>query len=299
MTETLQNEIISLIPSESLKAQIRLSGTRFSDDDLLAIAYQYAPDFDSRIEWLQRLEVCFTGELREYTSRLIRGQQRMLESFTAPDENAVFELHIQETPDAYDERYICESYDAALRMIPLFYREYEFARETDVTRYTIVKRRVLSEKTGFSEDSLGEMELLPGLKVYSAVVWADEFGAEGCHNDDYTDWDCEACGKPCARNREIFFPPFAGHGDAVRCTNYSGKKTYGIVLADTDRHGMEYYVIPLDSVPVARHDFINIYDAHMHVPAPRVERIEADSLPETMREDYRACRQYLMENTGK
>ena len=58
-------------------------------------------------------------------------------------------------------------------------------------------------------------------------------------------------------------------------------------------------MIPLDSVPVARHDFINICDAHMHVPAPRVERIEADSLPETMREDYRACRQYLMENTGK
>ena len=170
MTEILQNEIISLLPSESLKTQVRLSETRFSDDDLLAIAYQYAPDFDSRIEWLQRLEACFTGELREYTSRLIRGQQRMLESFTAPDENAVFELHIQETPDAYDERYICKSYDAALRMIPLFYREYEFARETAVTRYTIVKRRILSEKTGFTDDSLGEMELLPGLKVYSAAV---------------------------------------------------------------------------------------------------------------------------------
>ena len=39
MTNNLQDKIISLIPSESLKKQIRLSGFQFSDKDLLSTAY--------------------------------------------------------------------------------------------------------------------------------------------------------------------------------------------------------------------------------------------------------------------
>lgn len=140
MFDELQRRIVSLIPSTSLKNRIKLTNHRFSDADLLSIAYRYAPDFDARIELLQMLEQHFTGELRDYTSRLIQVQRQMLEVFGEPTENAVFELHIKDTPDAYDERYLCKSFDAAFRIIPLFFKEYD-CEENALTRYTIVKRR--------------------------------------------------------------------------------------------------------------------------------------------------------------
>ena len=107
MTNNLQDKIISLIPSESLKKQIRLSGFQFSDKDLLSTAYHYAPDFETRIELLQMLAQTFSGALKAYVSRLILVQQQMLESFLTREDDVIYELHIKDTPDAYDERYIC------------------------------------------------------------------------------------------------------------------------------------------------------------------------------------------------
>ena len=124
MLDELQSRIVSLIPSTSLKNQIRLTNHRLSDADLLSIAYCYAADYDARIELLQMLEQHFTGDLRDHTSKLIYVQHQMLESFLKPEDNTVYELHIKDTPDAYDERYLCKSFDAALRVIPLFFQKY-------------------------------------------------------------------------------------------------------------------------------------------------------------------------------
>ena len=125
MLDELQSRIVSLIPSASLKNQIRLTNHRLSDADLLSTAYRYASDYDTRIELLQMLEQHFTGDLRDYTSKLIHVQRQMLEVFLEPEDNTVYELHIKDSPDAYDERYLCKSFDAAIRIIPLFFQEYD------------------------------------------------------------------------------------------------------------------------------------------------------------------------------
>ena len=46
MTDSLQKQILSLLPSEKLKKEITNKSWLFSDRDLLAIAWHYAPDFD-------------------------------------------------------------------------------------------------------------------------------------------------------------------------------------------------------------------------------------------------------------
>ena len=79
MTDSIQSQILSLIPSHSLKKQLNLSTVHFSDEDLLTIAYRYAPDYETRIALLQKLEQSFSDELKEYTSRLISVQKQMLE----------------------------------------------------------------------------------------------------------------------------------------------------------------------------------------------------------------------------
>ena len=288
MTNDLQSKIISLIPSHSLKKQIRLSGFHFSDEDLLTTAYQYAPDFETRIELLQALAQTFSGELKEYVSRLILIQRQMLESFLTQEDDVIYELHIKDTPDAYDERYICRSFHDAVGIIPLFHKAYH-CEEIASSRYSVAKRRILSEETGFSEDELGELVLLPGRKVYSVDVYSFFHQAEACSGE------CIDCDRPCADCHEILFPSFVKHGDAVKFYEYSGEESFGIIFDLDGLPDSECYVIPLDSNAVCYHDFANIHNAHAHIPAPMTERIEPEDLPQRMREDYLACRQYIME----
>ena len=291
VTDTLRNKILSLLPSAALKKQISLSGCQFSDTDLLFIAWNYAPDYEERIALLQTLEQCFSGELKEYTSRVIHTQKLMLESFMKPDKDAVFELHIKETSSSWDERYLCKSYQDALRTIPLFYQEYN-CQETDSSRYTIVKRRVVSGDMKFSEDELGELVLLPGMKVYSIDLYAYSHLAEECEPDV----NCMECSRPCVRINKTPFPPFLRNGDAVKYRDHNGKESFGTVLIFDDPPFSEYYIIPLWSHAVRYHDYINAYDDHRHIPAPLVDRVSEEDLPEKYREDYKAYSQYVKKN---
>lgn len=288
LNNEFQSQIVSLIPSNSLKTRIKLSNVQFSDADLLTIAFCYAPDFDTRIDFLRRLKDCSSGELKEYISRLIHVQFQMLESFLKHEEDVVFELHIKETPDAYDERHLCRSFEDAVNVIPLFYKEYD-CKENTSSRYTVIKRRVFSKETDFSEDVLGEIDLLPGMKTYSVAVYSFEHWAEGCCGE------CWECDRPCADCHEILFPAFVKHGDAVKYYSYSGKESFGIAIEHSDLPCSDYYVIPLDSNAVRYHDFANIFDAHEHIPAPLTEKIEIEELPVKMRENYKACLKYIMD----
>ena len=158
-----------------------------------------------------------------------------------------------------------------------------------MTRYTIVKRRVLSEEADFSEDELGELVMLAGMRVYSVNMWSFDHQAEGCAGQ------CLNCNSPCADCHETIFPQFIQNGDAVKFYDLSGKESYGIALAFNNLPCSEYYVIPLDSDAVRYHDFDNIHDAHQHIPAPLTERIEEAALPEEIRADYKACLKYILE----
>ncbi len=288
MNGMLTKRILDLIRSEGLKAKLRETGFWPTDRELLSLAFDCAPDFDTRIELLRELENEFTGEYREYIKRLIAEQKAALEEFKKPSPDVVFELHIKEDPDSYDERYLCGSYEAALKTIALFWQEYECA-EKELTHYRIVKRKVYrgGEDEPFAEDELGEMDLLPGCVIYSVDIWANDRSAEGC------DGCCFECSRPCARNHDISFPCFIRHGDPVKWTDHSGRVSFGIALFGGDEPCEEYYVIPLDSERILLHDFKNMHYDHEHILAPLAERITADELPERMRADYFACREFL------
>lgn len=289
MSDSLYNRIIKLIHSKDLRNALQSKEYRLTDISLLATAYHCAPDFVSRIEYLQMLEAVFTGELKAYTARIIETQHQMLDVFLRNETGVAFELHIRQTPDAYDETYLCSSFDAAMKMIPLFYREYQ-CEENALSRYRVVKRRVFSAKEGehFSEDYLGEVVLLPGGRIYSVEM--DGFCAEDC------DGLCYDCKRYCVRNLDIPYPCFTNHGDVVKYRQYNEMEQFGVVLQRDDSPTSECYIIPLDSEQIRYHDFQNAHYAHKHIPSVFVERIVADDLPAEMQKDYLAYSAFLKEN---
>ncbi len=291
MSDSLQDCVVNLIPSNDLRNAIQEKEYILSDIALLATVYHCAPDFASRIEYLQMLEATFAGEIKAYTSRIIETQQQMLNAFLKDEFGVVYELHIKETPDAYDETYLCSSIDAAMKMIPLFYQEYD-SKENASSRYHIVKRRVFSAKEGeeFSEDYLGDAVLLPDRVIYSVDV--DGFCAEDC------DGLCLDCERYCIHNLDIPFPCFTNHSDAVKYREYNGSAGFGVVLQWDDAPTNECYIIPLNCEQVRYHDFANAHYAHAHIPSVFVEKISPDSLSDDMRKNYLAYVAYLENNSA-
>ena len=282
----IQKRIVSLIPSETLRHEIREKRYALSEADLLLIAFRYAPDQDTRLQLLRELSPMLSDELKAYAERVIKLQGRMLAEFVESADDAVFELHMQDSPDAYDDRYLCRTYDAAIHMIALFYEKYG-GKEHPSSRYRIVKRRVLSSSSAFSEDEIGWLVLLPGSKIHSVRLYTYDHRAEKC------DGQCFRCEKCCVACSELAFPPFTKHGDAVRIIRPSGQEAFGIVCMFNDSSCSDLYVIPLDCEAVRSHEYANIHHAHEHVPLPQAERIEAEELPEKMREDYYSCLCFL------
>ena len=291
MTDNLHDHIVSIIPSSSLKEAIKATGFRLSDEGMAVTAFHYAPDFNSRLGMLKELEQRTAGELKAYIARLIDTQYRMYEEFMSDSDGSVFEVHIKISPDSYDERYLCSTYHAALKMIPLFLHEYSCI-PNDSTRYTIVKRRIFSAESGevFSEDNLGEMVLLPDLSVFSVNLYKYEHHAEECNGQ------CINCNRCCVSCYELLFPNFTNHGDVVSFSeNISGTKEYGIVYHFGAQQDSDCYIIPIDSYMVRYRDFENIHNSHRHIPLPTVEKITVNELPDSLKEDYIACKAYFDE----
>lgn len=289
MSDSLHNRIVNLIPSEDLRNLIKSTEYQLTDIALLATVYHCAPDFASRIEHLQMLESTFTGELKAYAARIIETQNQMMDMFLRSETGVAFELHIKETPDAYDATYLCGSFDAAMKMIPLFYREYGSSENT-LSRYRIVKRRIFSAKEGevFSEDHLGEAVLLPGGIIQSVEM--NGFCAENC------DGLCVDCERYCVHRQDVLYPGFTNHADAVKYRKYDGSVGFGVIHQWGDDPTNECYIIPLNSEQVRYHDFANAHYAHEHIPSVFVERISADSLSGEMRKDYLAYCAFLKED---
>ena len=84
----------------------------------------------------------------------------MSESYDLPSicrlDNVVYELHIKTTPEAWEENYLCASYNAALVCIDRFYEEYADinVKETEQTRYKILKRKIFSVSDKFDDEIL-------------------------------------------------------------------------------------------------------------------------------------------------
>lgn len=72
--------------------------------------------------------------------------------FCQHSENEVYELRIKETPDPYEERYLCADHRTALGLIDKFYKHYDFTSENESTRYVIAKRMIYQPADDFRDD---------------------------------------------------------------------------------------------------------------------------------------------------
>lgn len=284
----MTNEIIELLPSADLKAKIKETNHQFTEEELLQIIYSYAPTFDTKLEMLARFAKTAKPDVAALATVYVEHEKNNLAYFLQAEEGVVYELCIKEYPDAYEEKYLCASYPAALVCIDRFYEEYADIdiKETEKSRYTITKRKIFTEGDIFDEDACAECVLGPNKVLLEVSDYKH-------HVDCDCEYECSECKEllPC-RNVDISYPCFAHNYDIIRYIDYQLKEHFGInvCLNDGKCDGMasEFYVLPLDSYTIREHQFENLFDYHQHIELPQATLATREALSEIDRKNYDA-----------
>lgn len=295
--QEIQREIVNCVPSEHLKAAVAQTEHVFAPQELLALAYRYAPDQAKRLMLLTML-ARGVPEIAEHARALIRYQERMTEAYMTPSPDAVYELLVHEKGVPEPTRYLCASFEAALARLRWYRERYADIPGGEET-YSIIKRRILPAGDSTEDDELGGCRVdadgtILCLDMYDGL---NEWGGcpEGCD-------DCDECPHICMNHMgEPVCPMFVGSWDFVRYPGPGGWTTYGIALTqvEPDLLETEITVYPVNGETVHYRDMDDVFFSHWHVALPQVEVVTAEELPSAWREDAVAYRAWLMEMAKK
>lgn len=290
--QELQNLVVRLIKSNSLKVAIQKTNKIFKPIELVKIVFNYAESYDQRLNLLSLIKTNINDvSLKKYIAQLIEVQKEIHKAFIQNKENCVYELHIKESPDSYDERYLCDSYSSAVKMIDLFYEEYDNG-ENELSKYWIEKRKIFSSLDKFDEDYIGKCEINYKREIQEIDI--DDINSYG----NICDVVCsDECNILCINNIDIEFPRFAEDLDIVEYSDYDGKKHYGVYLENMCDVKEEYYVVPLDCTAMKYYDFERDFYNHKHIEAPFVEKVTIDNIPTNLQEIYEKYIEYLKTNS--
>lgn len=273
------DELLSFFPSSALRERISSSDHAFSDAERLILGYRFAPPHDERMRWLAAFAEGAEAVYADYARRIMAHDEARVARFTAPAEGYVYELSVQTAALGTEERCICDSFAAAVRMIGRYF-EGDCTDETmrSSGKYHITKHRLLSADRDWWDDPSAVCRVDGDGQVLE--LWDDDEFRGECP-DDVACCDCTAF---CLHG-DVGFPAVNRAGDILRYVedHYPGAAVkYGICPFTDTSPSDEVYVYPLDSEAVRRCDTSDeaLTRAHEHVPLPYCEVIALEDLPD-------------------
>ena len=281
----MQERIVNLIPSKSLKAYIKTNGMVFSTYQLMQLADDYAHTYKERIDLLTALMQ--EEEAPSILSTLIENRKREYNRFFAAEQDTVYELRIRLKANSYNEKYFCKDFDSAKKTVKDFLKEYECEEElNEKSKICLTKWRIFSKDSIDVENSdLGVSALNEKLEVKYADYWGEN-------------------GNTFTYPRKCY--DFSGFLNGYHPIRYEsdGKTRYAIsvpvkcyTLEEDDREKLitdEAYAIPIDrTVDLTKEDFRFYY--HEHIQAAELELLEEEELDDVMRANYEKLKQYFIE----
>lgn len=273
-TKQIQERIVALLPSQTLKRAIAAQNYTFREIDLVRMAWEYVPLLEDKLEILNELSFAKGKRAAELARNVRAYLLAMRDAYLKNDPEAVYELRIRSAPDSYEEKYICRNYEAALRMIEGFWQEYgdlSGDEEREQAIYSIVKRKILDAV--FQEDELGDCMLNGNLQVLCMDDYSVEKEDHGIHYSSMSD---------------VLFPCCIPDLSPVRYTISGRFPEYGVAvhLEKEAAQIYEYYILRLIDDAYFEWNADNTFCAHEHIEPPYVELITADDLPEKKKINY-------------
>lgn len=313
--KSFEKKIISLLPSKTLKENIKQTAHKFNDEDILKIIEDYSGCFKQKLDLLFLASQIFTDKNSvKHTKKLIEYNKKQYDEFVKDDDNSVYYVEIKCSPNEGEDNYIVKTYEGVLKLISNFLKRFKGVGSGDNinSRYTITKWTSKSPDKPREMDKLGRLGVcVLGYKqeVLSVDYYFDfnEYGLNCGFNRE-----CNECKYDCVNTHILNLPLFLHKYDLVSFIPHwqdyfidageasvhlenNGQLIYGILGADMrdDPDDDCAYIILLDSSYIKNRQAMQkdkgyylIYCHHDHVPYPEVEKISPGEVTNEIAEDY-------------
>ena len=119
----LENKIVSLIPSKTIRKAVKETKHKFSDIELVQIIDEFAPSWE---EMLQLLVECKKyiedNKVKKYITKLVNYEKKKYQQLITAEEGYIYEVVMN--PES-QERYLVPDYDSAFITINNYIKHYK------------------------------------------------------------------------------------------------------------------------------------------------------------------------------
>ena len=108
----LENKIISLIPSKTIKDEVKRIKHKFSDIELVQIIIQFAPTWEEMIDLLLEINKTITdNKIKKYIHEFIKIEKKKYQMLVTSEEGYVYDVIMD--PDMKNESYLVPDFESA------------------------------------------------------------------------------------------------------------------------------------------------------------------------------------------
>lgn len=304
----LENKIVSLIPSKTIRKAVKDTKHHFSDLELVQIITEFAPSWEEMIQLLlESKKYIEDTKIKKYITQLVNIEKKQYKRLITQEEGYIYDVVMN--PES-QERYLVPDFESAFTTIDNYIKCYKkYIKKNDYQKIEILKRKVSKRLTSREIDVNDEpVSCVLNEKKEIKRIYSDLKGAFY----DKVEVDLHA----------IQYPDVFKTGDLVyvdinkypnlkpyRYFNYNEKidddKMYGINsfdnyqdLEETDVCcflGLSSEYVFYRKIELDEEGYCRYLMCHDHIDYGYIEKADLNMVPDKIKEDYEYSRGVLME----
>ena len=295
----LENKIVSLIPSKTIRKAVKETKHKFSDIELVQIVTEFAPSWE---EMLQLLVECKKyiedNKVKKYITQLVNFEKKQYKLLTTPEEGYIYDVVMNPKSQ---ERYLVPDFESAFTTIDNYIKRYKkYIGKNDFQKIEIQKRKVSKHTTSREIDVKEELaSCVLNEKKEIRRIYSDIKGV----NYDKLEIDLHVIQYPDVfKAGDLVYVDISKYPYIEPYRYYSyyrdmgHGKMYGINSFDNNQALEEVDVscfLPLSSeyviykkIEINEKGYCDYCMCHEHIDFGYIEKADMDSVPEKIKEDY-------------
>lgn len=146
----LENKIISLIPSKTIKDEVKRIKHKFSDIELVQIIIEFAPLWEEMIDLLLEINKTITdNKIKKYIHEFIKIEKKQYQMLVTSEEGYIYDVIMDS--DMKNETYLVPDFESAFITIGSFLKHYKKYIEKNKYSTIEIEKRKISKRINSRE----------------------------------------------------------------------------------------------------------------------------------------------------
>ena len=302
----LEQKIINLIPSTTVKKEIERQNHKFSDLELVQIIIEFAPTWNQMVEYLMNIKNNMDDiKITEYIDEYISVEKKQYEMLVSNNTDYVYEVDM--FPGSPGDKYLCPNYESTYITIKTYEEAYkEFIDVRANNNIIITKCRVavrnsvedIDEKDNPVHAILNSNKEI--IRIYSnldAPILDVEMNAIK-YPDIFKTGDFVYVDTKMFPQFELTFGNYYNEYDKNKrfgINSFNNQKDFNGVVDECCFLDLSSEYVEYRKIEINKSGYCDYLMCHMHLDFGYLEKVDIENLNSKIKEDYEYALKTLKE----